>query len=49
MRGNAVTTINSTVKPEVKLGVINARSVANRLDYVFDHIIDTNLDIVALT
>ena len=29
----------STVKPEVKLGVMNARSVANKLDYVFDHII----------
>ena len=37
------------MKPEVKLGVMNARSVANKLDYVFDHIIDNNLDIVALT
>ena len=37
-----VTTIISTVKPEVKLGVMNARSVANKLDYVFDHIIDNN-------
>ena len=49
MRGDAVTTIYSTVKLEVKLGVMNARSVANKLDYVFDHIIDNNLDIVALT
>ena len=49
MRGDTVTTINPTVKPEVKLGVMNARSVANKLDYVFDHIIDNNLDIVALT
>ena len=49
MRGDAVTTIHSTVKPKVKLGVMNARSVANKLDYVFDHIIDNNLDIVALT
>ena len=49
MRGDAVTTIHSTVKPEPKLGVMNARSVANKLDYVFDHIIDNNLDIVALT
>ena len=49
VRGDAVTTIHSTVKPEVKLGVMNARSVANKLDYVFDHIIDNNLDIVALT
>ena len=45
MRGDAVTTINPTVKP----GLMNARSVANKLDYVFDHIIDNNLDIVALT
>ena len=28
---------------------MNARSVANNLDYVFDHTIDNNLDIVALT
>ena len=49
VRGDAVTTIHSTVKPEVKLGVMNARSVANILDNVFDHIIDNNLDIVALT
>ena len=49
VRGDTVTTINPTVKPEVKLGVMNARSVANKLDYVFDHIIDNNLDIVALT
>ena len=31
------------------LGLMNARSVANKLDYVFDHIINNNLDIVALT
>ena len=37
------------VQPEVKLGVMNARSVGNKLDYVFDHIVDNNLDIVALT
>ena len=49
VRGDSVTTINPTVKPEVKLGVMNARSVANQLDYVFDHIIDNNLDVVALT
>ena len=28
---------------------MNARSVRNKLDYVFDHIFDNNLDIVALT
>ena len=39
--GNTVTTI--------KLGVINARSVHNKLDYVFDHIFDNDLDIVTLT
>ena len=49
VRGDAVTIINPTVKPEVKLGVMNARFVANKLDYVFDHLIDNNLDIVALT
>ena len=38
------------MKPEVKLGVMNARSLGNKLDYVFNHIINTNLDIVmALT
>ena len=47
--GEAVTTINPTVNSEVKLRVMNARSVGNKLDYVFDHIIDNNLDIVALT
>ena len=31
------------------LGVMNTRSVANKLNYGFDHIIDNNLDIVALT
>ena len=49
VRGDAVTTINPTMKPEVKLGVMNSRSVANKLDYVLDHIIDNNPDIVALT
>ena len=48
VRGDAVTTINPTVKPEVKLGVVNIRYVGNQLDYVFDHIIDNNLDIVAI-
>ena len=49
VHGDADTTINPTVKSEVMLGVLNARSVANKLDYVFDHIIDNNLDIVPLT
>ena len=47
--GDIITTIKSTVKPEVKLGVMNVRSVRNKLDYVFDHIFDNDLDIVALT
>ena len=46
---DAVTTINPTVKPEVKLGVMNALYVGIKLYYVFDHILDNNLDIVALT
>ena len=48
-RTDAVTTINPTVKPGVKLGEMNVRSVGNKLDYVFDHINYNNLDIVALT
>ena len=47
--GDIVTTIKSAVKPEVKLGVMNVRSVRNKLDYVFDHIFDNDIDIVALT
>ena len=46
VRGDIVTTIKSTVKPEVKLGMMNVRSVCNKLDYVFDHIFDNDLDIV---
>ena len=49
VRGDRVTTIKSTVRPEVKLGVMNVWSVRNKLDYVFDHIFDNDLDIVALT
>ena len=49
VRGDIITTIKSTVKPEVRLGVMNVRSVRNKLDYVFDHIFDNDLDIVALT
>ena len=49
VRGDAFTTINPTVKHDVKLGLMNVRSVGNKLDYAFDHIIDNNLDIVALT
>ena len=37
------------MKPEVKLGMMNVRSVRNKLDYVFDHIFNNDLDIVALT
>ena len=49
VRGDIITTIKSTMKLEVKLGVMNVRSVRNKLDYVFDHIFDNDLDIVALT
>ena len=41
VRGDTVTTI--------KIGVMNAQSVRNKLDYVFDHIFDNDLDIVPLT
>ena len=37
------------MKPLVKIGLMNARSVGNKIDYVFDSIIDNNLDLVALT
>ena len=49
VRGDVVITINPTMKPLVKIGLMNARSVGNKIDYVFDSIIDNNLDLVALT
>ena len=33
----------------VKLGVINCQSIGGKLDFVFDHIKEHKLDIVALT
>ena len=36
-------------RPVVELGVMNCRSVDNKLDYIFDHCKDNKLDIVALT
>ena len=36
-------------RPVVELGVMNCRSVDNKLDYIFDHCNDNKLDIVALT
>ena len=35
--------------PGVKLGVINCQSISGELDFVFDHIKEYQLDIVALT
>ena len=35
--------------PGVKLGVINCHSISGKLDFVFDHIKEYQLDIVALT
>ena len=48
---NAVEEKNARIKsrPVVELGVMNCRSVDNKLDYIFDHCKDNNLDIVALT
>ena len=43
---------NVTVRksvPGVKLGVINCQSISGKLDFVFDHIKEYQLDIVALT
>ena len=36
-------------RPVLELGVMNCRSVDNKLDYIFDHCNDNKLDIVALT
>ena len=35
--------------PGVKLGVMNCQSISGKLDFVFDHIKEYQLDIVALT
>ena len=35
--------------PGVKLGVINCQSISGKLDFVFHHIKEYQLDIVALT
>ena len=35
--------------PGVKLGVINCQSISGKLDFVFDHIKEYQLDIMALT
>ena len=35
--------------PGVKLGVMNCQSIGGKLDFVFDHIKEYQLDIVALT
>ena len=35
--------------PGVKFGVINCQSISGKLDFVFDHIKEYQLDIVALT
>ena len=35
--------------PSVKLGVINCQSISGKWDFVFDHIKEYQLDIVALT
>ena len=35
--------------PGVKLGVMNCQSISGKLDFVFDHINEYQLDIVALT
>ena len=34
---------------DVKLGVMNCRSIGVKLDFVFDHIKDYQMDIMALT
>ena len=35
--------------PSVKLGVMNCQSISEKLDFVFDHVKEYQLDIVALT
>ena len=46
--GNTQTTVTDEQK-NVGLGVMNCRSMDNKSDYIFDHMVDNNLDIVALT
>ena len=43
-----IVTVRKSV-PGVKLGVINCQSISGKLDFVFDHIKEYQLDIVALT
>ena len=43
-----IVTVRKSV-PGVKLGVINCQSISGKLDFVFDHIKQYQLDIVALT
>ena len=43
-----IVTVRKSV-PDVKLGVINCQSINGKLDFVFDHIKEHQLDIVALT
>ncbi len=48
-KGRDVKTVERKTCPLVKLGVMNCRSMDNKSDYIFDHMKDNNLDIVALT
>ena len=43
-----IVTVRKSV-PGVKLGVMNCQSINGKLDFVFDHIKEYQLDIVALT
>ena len=43
-----IVTVRKSV-PGVKLGVMNCQSISGKLDFVFDHIKEYQLDIVALT
>ena len=43
-----IVTVRKSV-PGIKLGVMNCQSISEKLDFVFDHIKEYQLDIVALT
>ena len=43
-----IVTVRNSVSG-VKLGVMNCQSISGKLDFVFDHINEYQLDIVALT
>ena len=42
-------TVNTTTVADVRFVVMNVLLLGSKLDYVFDHITDTRLDIIGMT